>query len=265
MTSLNVTLHRLTLGDQREDTGHYLVSYSDSTIKMFIQPRGVMQLKTSVGDFARVDSVGITDVAVQDGDRITDSSGRTYTVLTSAPAEIGDKLVYYEVGLAGYAPEESASYVPPCVVFFLASNGGSTSPSEGMHVYSYGDSIEVTATAGAGAVFVRFEQDNGVTSTDNPYTFTVSRNMAVLADFTYQNLPPNKSGVMSVGFGFANPSISEVASVRYEEAQESFSETAVLMTVYSITFPYLFPVLFQTGVFNSCSNSLAETVEVEIT
>jgi len=265
LTSLNVTLHRLSLGVQHDETGLYLKSYSDATIKMIIQPRGVMQLKTSVGDFARVDSVGVTDIEVKDGDTVTDSAGVTYTVLTSQPVMLGDKIVYYEVGLSGYAPEDSSTYVPPCVVFFLASNGGSTDPSEGMHVYSYGDDVTVTATSGSGSVFVQFEQDNGVTSTDNPYTFSVSRNMAVLADFAYQRLPPERSGIMSVGFGFANPEISESVELRDEDAQNSISESLVMYQPGDVTFPYLFPFLHQNGTIKQITDSLSETVEVEVT
>jgi hypothetical protein len=209
MTSLNVTLHQLVLGERHAKTGHYLRTYVDSVVKMVILPRSAARLLTGVGDFARVDAVGFTDVAVVDGDQVTDSNGRTYTVLTSQPCRIGNVTVYYECGLAGFAPNMDADYVEQYFLFILATDHGSTSPAEGMYLHSYGDEVTVTATADSGCIFTEFQQDNGVESTDNPYTFTVSRSMAVMAVFSAVTIPPYPSGIgLYVGSdSFGNPEI----------------------------------------------------------
>ncbi len=226
MTSFNVKHRQLSLGERDATTGQYLKSYVDSVIRMVILPASASVMHTGAGFYARVDAVGYTDINVAEGDQITDLNDRSYNVLSCTPVKIGDQTVYYEVALSGYRPDENADYVASCVVFIMATDGGVTDPIEGMYVYNFGDEVTVEATADSGYDFIRFERDNGVQSTDNPYTFTVGRTMAVMAEFRACNLPPVRSGIMSIDAGFANPEIREEAAVYGHDVRNTISEEA---------------------------------------
>ncbi len=59
---------------------------------------------------------------------------------------------------------------------------GSTSPTE-TNYYDYGQEVTVTATSSVGSKFAFWEIGSGGTSDNNPYTFTVSANESITANF----------------------------------------------------------------------------------
>jgi len=65
------------------------------------------------------------------------------------------------------------------------TNGGSVS---GGGTYNYGQSCTLTATPATGYAFVNWTRNGTQVSTQNPYTFTVTGNRTLVANFTYNSV-----------------------------------------------------------------------------
>ncbi len=80
----------------------------------------------------------------------------------------------------------------------------STNPSEGGSVtgsgtYGYGSACTVTATASEGYTFQRWTENGEVVSTEATYSFTVTGDRELVANFAHANGAGTLSGVFSVG------------------------------------------------------------------
>ena len=98
-----VTWGHLVLGDQHVMTGHYVVSYDESEIKMLIFPRAAVTLYLPVGLISRYDLIGFTDDFVDEGDyviqMIDDEVYRRFVVKEVEPWFVADQFYFYFVGL----------------------------------------------------------------------------------------------------------------------------------------------------------------------
>ena len=78
------------------------------------------------------------------------------------------------------------------------AEGGSVS---GAGNYSEGTDCTLTATANDGYTFVNWTENGEVVSTDATYTFTVTQNRILTANFQYNDLEGNDNGLFSVSEG----------------------------------------------------------------
>ena len=82
MTSADVTLRTLSLGNPDATTGWYAKTFTDSTIKMVILPRGATFQVLGMGYYARYDHSGFTVDPATEGSEIQDSFTNYYEVKT---------------------------------------------------------------------------------------------------------------------------------------------------------------------------------------
>jgi hypothetical protein len=73
-----------------------------------------------------------------------------------------------------------------------AAAGGTTVPAPGSYIYQTGASV--TATASPGETYIFNGWTGTLTSSDNPYTFTVNRDITLLANFRLIQPPTNLAG-----------------------------------------------------------------------
>lgn len=98
--SFDVTRRALTLGDRDSVTGWRKKSYSETTIKMIVIPRGATKMMLQAGTFVTLDGKGLTITAVKEGDEI--QVGSIYYEV-KAPVEVYSKpgtVEYYNCDLA---------------------------------------------------------------------------------------------------------------------------------------------------------------------
>jgi len=100
MVSLDVTLRTLTLGNQDSTTGWYGKSYANSTVEMYICPKGSSDAFLKFGRYANYKFTGFCkNITINEGDQIIDASSRYYLVKTVTPYFTGDRFDYYMVEL----------------------------------------------------------------------------------------------------------------------------------------------------------------------
>jgi len=98
--SCSVTRRALSLGNRDSETGWRVKSYSETTIKMIIIPRGATSLAVKAGTYVRLDAVGLTITSVKEADEIKTSGGTYYEVKTIRNHSLTpDTVEYYEVDL----------------------------------------------------------------------------------------------------------------------------------------------------------------------
>lgn len=126
MVSLAVTLHTLSLGAE-DVRGQYAEFYVDSTIKLVVEGPSGEYTVLGAGTHSQVAARGFTNSVVSDGDKVTDSFGNVWKVLTAAHVPFGDVSAYYVVDLslimsgvsggnAGYAPGYGIGGVTPLIL-----------------------------------------------------------------------------------------------------------------------------------------------------
>jgi uncharacterized repeat protein (TIGR02543 family) len=80
-------------------------------------------------------------------------------------------------------------------------------------VYHYGDEVTVEAIPNTGYIFVSWTEGRGALSTDNPYTFTVTEDLVLVANFEKDGMLPIEpidGGAMMI---YPNPTNSEMTVV----------------------------------------------------
>jgi len=97
--SANVTLGHLVLDEQHATTGHYIMSFDESIIRMAIFPRSAIKTYIPLGIFTRYSLIGFTGNFVNEGDYIIDSLSRKYVVVSVEPWLVLDQFYYYFCGL----------------------------------------------------------------------------------------------------------------------------------------------------------------------
>lgn len=97
--SFDVTLKTLMLGDRDSVTGWYAKEYEDSTIEMFVVPKGSFQSFFGIGFHATLDALGFTKEAVNIYDRIVDAANRYWEIKDVVPIVIGDTLKCWKCDL----------------------------------------------------------------------------------------------------------------------------------------------------------------------
>ena len=115
MPSFNVTLRSLALGNADSITGWHAKTFTDSTQKMIIQPKGATFSIQGVGYYAKFTNTGFCNIAVLEGDEIEDSVGRYYEVKTVEKQYFGDVFSHYicelsELPLHAERPATSGSW-----------------------------------------------------------------------------------------------------------------------------------------------------------
>jgi hypothetical protein len=99
MTSYNVTLYKLFLGEQDSVTGHYQRGFTVHSVVMAIFPRGTAFSFNGIGYYTRYDKTGYTNYDLYEGDIILDSFGKYYTIKSLKPWTQGDQFLFYECEL----------------------------------------------------------------------------------------------------------------------------------------------------------------------
>lgn len=97
--SFDVTRRALLLGTRDSETGWRAKSYSETTIKMIVIPRGATKMMMAAGTYVKGHGKGLTDTAVSPGDEIKIGSlyyeVETRDEVYSAPGTVE----YYECDL----------------------------------------------------------------------------------------------------------------------------------------------------------------------
>ena len=99
--------------------------------------------------------------------------------------------------------------------------GGSVSQS-GEGTYEYGTKVTITATPAEAYYFVNWTKDGEEVSTEAVYTFTLSENLELTANF--EEIPPVVVETYTVSLAVNNPawgSVSQSGSGTYEEGEEA--------------------------------------------
>jgi hypothetical protein len=99
MPSAEVTLRTMVLGAQDATTGHYAVTFTESTIDMAIFPKGFNFNFGSLGLFCKYNYNGFTADPVVEGDQIKDAQNWYYNVVSVEPYYILDNFQFYMVNL----------------------------------------------------------------------------------------------------------------------------------------------------------------------
>jgi hypothetical protein len=84
-------------------------------------------------------------------------------------------------------------------------------------VYHYGDEVTVEAIPHSGYLFVNWTEGRGVVSTDNPYRFTVTESMVLVANFEegVLSIEPIDAGAMTI---YPNPTNSDMTVILNDSA-----------------------------------------------
>lgn len=99
MVSFNVTRRAPTLGSRDSWNGWRTISWSETTKEMIIIPRGATQLAMVAGVYPRLDAVGITADAFEEGDQVKDSVNDYWDIETIREVYWGDSFVSRECDL----------------------------------------------------------------------------------------------------------------------------------------------------------------------
>jgi hypothetical protein len=98
--SLDVTRRVLSLGARDGVTGWCAKSFAESTIKMCIIPKGASTLALACGTYVRLDAIGLTDSAFQEGDEVKTVRNIYYEVKTIREHGVTPDIIeYYECDL----------------------------------------------------------------------------------------------------------------------------------------------------------------------
>jgi hypothetical protein len=99
VTSFQLTLYSLFLGNQDADTGWYRKGYVIKYARVAIIPKGVMHTVTGLGYYSRHDALGLTQYEIKVGDTLKTTLGAHYLVVNREPFTWADKFVYYALDL----------------------------------------------------------------------------------------------------------------------------------------------------------------------
>jgi hypothetical protein len=125
-TSFNVTRRELVLGIQDTETGWYIPSYNNSTIKMMIFPKGTDISNIEAGQITRYTNTGLTSAVIAEGDQIINAFNDKYYVTTAEPYMAGESFDHYTCQLETLPLENLVSYpysAYPYSVAVSADNG----------------------------------------------------------------------------------------------------------------------------------------------
>jgi len=100
VSSIDVTLWSLSLGDRDTVTGWREKSFSESTIEMIVLSRSVTAMHLVPGMYARLDAVGRTRDTLEIGDEIETAANVYYEVKTIRNNYVGDLLWFRDCDLA---------------------------------------------------------------------------------------------------------------------------------------------------------------------
>jgi hypothetical protein len=100
MTTADVTRRALSLGAQDTTTGWYAKSFSETTIKMIILPKGSSIIGLPTGNYAKYEHTGFTANTVAEGDEIKDANGSYYEIETVEEAWWLDAFSHFICGLS---------------------------------------------------------------------------------------------------------------------------------------------------------------------
>lgn len=98
------TTYALQVGDADTTTGVPALTYGEATeIEAIILSRAATQILQGTGLYVKLDALGLTQTALNEGDRVKDADDNMYTVVTVQPNMVGDILAYYSLELV-YQP-----------------------------------------------------------------------------------------------------------------------------------------------------------------
>jgi len=100
VSSIDVTLRSLSLGDRDTVRGWREKSFSESTIEMIVISRGANSLHLIPGLYAQNDAVGRTRDSLEIGDEIETAANVYYEVKTIRNNYVGDLLWFRDCDLA---------------------------------------------------------------------------------------------------------------------------------------------------------------------
>lgn len=109
--NLNVTHRKLSLDSPADAiTGWYAKSYSESTIKMYVEGKGAIRSHLPIGTFVRKNFLGMCVAPVWEGDEIEMPTGEFYEVATVTEVPIADSFSHRNCDLV-YLPLHGKTYV----------------------------------------------------------------------------------------------------------------------------------------------------------
>ena len=125
MTSADVTRRELSLGAADSITGWYAKSFSNSTIKMIIRPKGS---SLPGGLYAKYDLTGFTPDYIVEGDEIIDTNSTYYSVDTTETEDWLDSFSHYVCKLTKIDPHADRPTT-------YGTEGSVHDPRERMHTF----------------------------------------------------------------------------------------------------------------------------------
>lgn len=99
ITTCDVTLRTLSLGDRDDETGWRAKSFSTSTIEMIVISRGANSLHLVPGLYAQTDAIGRTRSSLSVGDEIKTAANVYYEVKAIRDNYVGDLLFHRDCDL----------------------------------------------------------------------------------------------------------------------------------------------------------------------
>ncbi len=113
-STADVTLRTLSLGAPNATTGWYAKTFSESTIKAYIIPRGLQRFILAVGHYTNQDAVAFSKTEMLEGDELEDQNNNFYRVLTIKHHSVLSEGVFYEAELSMMElHRERAAEAPP--------------------------------------------------------------------------------------------------------------------------------------------------------
>lgn len=99
-----VTYYSIQIGDADSTTGVPAVTYSSGTeAEIIILSKAATQILQGTGLYVKLDALGLTQTALNEGDRVKDADDNMYTITAITPNSVGDILAYYSLDLV-YQP-----------------------------------------------------------------------------------------------------------------------------------------------------------------
>lgn len=98
------TYYSIQIGDASSTTGVPAVTYAaGAEAEIIILSKAATQILQGTGLYVKLDALGLTQTALNEGDRIKDADDNMYTIISIMPNSVGDILAYYSLDLV-YQP-----------------------------------------------------------------------------------------------------------------------------------------------------------------